>query len=369
MTAIHNLSDPETESIINDPSLGFLGHLTPSALIPHHAYLNPEHFLQLYTQESESTRKHQADHWFLLTGVTQRVFDEYFLHAESGPFSRAFAYDPQLHRLLVATPESTTHSGAGMAFNRMVDRAAEEIGMDDDIAQTGRGCYTSETVGTKQPELAWQPLEIVAGRDNRWPSVVLEVVYSEMDARAKLQADLRYWFRAAPVGTLRIVLTLTINPRNSEIVIEKWERERGGADDRPHLEQRVVISRTEAGDDVAITGSPLIICRIQNAGRTCSVPLVISRAARTLSPNNITTRFLNHFIKYSSSSARFEAVSYCYTGNVSHLYKISDSEFSNHAISIGPAATPLLPLLLRSLPCFTKAYQRASELQYVGILY
>jgi hypothetical protein len=254
MTVNYDLADSETQAIINDPSGGFLGHLAPSEAIPHYAYFGPKQFLQIFEREHNPNR--QTDHWFLLTGVTQRVFNETFLEAESGPFSRAFAYDPYFHRLLVATPESKTHSVAGTAFDRMVDRAAEDIGMDYEVVAMGRGCHTAE-MGTKQPAMAWQPEEIIPGRDNRWPSVVLEVVFSESDPRPKLQADLRYWFRAPPPDTVRTVFILVINPRMDEIVIERWERT--GADELPHIEQRAVIVRTETGENLTITGSPLII--------------------------------------------------------------------------------------------------------------
>ncbi|CEL10608.1 hypothetical protein ASPCAL13725 [Aspergillus calidoustus] len=254
MTVNDDLADSETEAIINDPSGGFLGHLAPSEAIPHYAYFGPKQFLQIFEREHNPNR--QTDHWFLLTGVTQRVFNETFLEAESGPFSRAFAYDPFFHRLLVATPESTTHSVAGTAFDRMVDRAAEDIGMDYEVVAMGKGYHAAE-MGTKQPAMAWQPEEIGPGRDNRWPSVVLEVVVSESDPRPKLQADLRYWFRAPPLDTVRTVFILIINSRMDEIVIEKWERT--AADERPHIVQRVVLSRMETGGNVMITGSPLII--------------------------------------------------------------------------------------------------------------
>jgi hypothetical protein len=108
-----------------------------------------------------------------------------------------------------------------------------------------------------------------------------------------------------------------------------------------------------------IRSSSPMICRIQKSGRTCSVPLPISRAARTLSPNNIITRYLNHHQEIFIFSTRFEAVGYSCLGNVSCLYRISNSKLFNHAISVGPTTTPLR-LSLRSPPCFTVAYQQAS---------
>lgn len=111
-------------------------------------------------------------------------------------------------------------------------------------------------MGTKQPDMAWQPMRIDPSRDNHWPSMVLEVALSER--QAKLQSDIRWWFLAPPPdGVVNIVLTLRINQNKKEIVIDKWEK--STATDRAHLEQRVVVSRSQRAGNVTINGAPLII--------------------------------------------------------------------------------------------------------------
>ncbi|KAL4806766.1 hypothetical protein BDV18DRAFT_138170 [Aspergillus unguis] len=243
----------KTEHIINglDPGRGFLGHLTPPD-IPHYPYHSPGQFLQDYERElnsSETTdRWENTDRWFLLTGVTQRIFNEWFSSSESGPFSHGCAFDAALERLLVALPESTTHSVAAQAFTRMVDRAAEAVGMEDGLDEIGSGAHTSPEIGTKQPDMAWRPV----GRNNKWPSMVLEVLLG--GCLVKLQSDIRYWCMAPPEGVVNIILTLQIS-QGGEVVIEKWDNTR--AQGGPRLEQTVVISRT--GSTVMITGSPLTI--------------------------------------------------------------------------------------------------------------
>ncbi|KAL4920031.1 hypothetical protein BDW62DRAFT_209211 [Aspergillus aurantiobrunneus] len=240
------------EHIINglETGRGFLGRLSPS-IIPHYPYRGPEQFLQDF--EREFNPSEQTDHWFLLTGVTQQIFNKWFSEPESGPFSRGCAFDAALERLLVALPESTTHSAAALAFNKMVGRAARTVRMEDGLKEIGSGGHTSQGMGTKQPDMAWRPARMVAGRNNSWPSMVLEVSLSEN--QAKLQSDVRYWLLAPPAGAVKIVLTLKINQRKEEVVIEKWENTR--AEGGPHLEQTVVISRTRA--NVTITESPLTI--------------------------------------------------------------------------------------------------------------
>jgi hypothetical protein len=245
--------DSEMERIVNAPGRSFLGHLAPS-IIPHYPYRDPEQFLQDF--EREYNPSEQADHWFVLTGVTQRVFDEHFSEPESGPFSRGRAFDPHLQRLLIVMPESRVHADAATAFLKMVDRATRAVGMEYGLDEPGSGSFESATMGIKQPDMAWQPMRIDPSRDNHWPSMVLEVALSE--SQAKLQSDIRWWFLAPPPdGIVNIVLTLRINQNKEEIVVDKWEK--STANDRAHLEQRVVVSRIQRAGNVTINGAPLII--------------------------------------------------------------------------------------------------------------
>jgi hypothetical protein len=127
-----------------------------------------------------------------------------------------------------------------------------EYGLDE----PGSGSFESATMGIKQPDMAWQPMRIDPSRDNHWPSMVLEVALSE--SQAKLQSDIRWWFLAPPPdGIVNIVLTLRINQNKEEIVVDKWEK--STANDRAHLEQRVVVSRIQRAGNVTINGAPLII--------------------------------------------------------------------------------------------------------------
>ncbi|KAL4963991.1 uncharacterized protein BDV14DRAFT_190515 [Aspergillus stella-maris] len=250
MAVDYEYQDSEMERAISDPDRGFLGHLAPS-VIPHYQYQGPEQFLRDFEREHNPSK--QTDHWFLLTGVTQRIFNEHFSQPESGPFSRGCAFDSDLKCLLVAMPESTTHSAAAMIFTKMVSRAARSVWMEDGLDEMGSGGHTSKVMGAKQPDMAWRPERKVPGRDNHWPSMVLEVALSE--TRAKLQSDARYWLRAPPGGAVKIILTLIIKQRKEEIIIERWEHVR--AQGSPHLQQQVVISRRRS--NVTFTGSPLVI--------------------------------------------------------------------------------------------------------------
>ncbi|KAL3456198.1 hypothetical protein BJX64DRAFT_294305 [Aspergillus heterothallicus] len=252
MAVGYEFEDSEMERIINAPGRSFLGHLAPS-IIRHYPYQSPEQFLQIFEREYNPSM--QADHWFVLTGVTQRVFDGHFSKPESGPFSCGLSFDPDLERLLIVMPLSKIHEVAGYEFLKMVERATRVVGMEYGLSELSGG-FESPTMGTKVPDLAWQPMHIDPGRNYNWPTMVLEVALSE--SQAKLQSDVRWWFLAPPPdGVVNILLTLRIARDKEEIVIDKWER--SVPHDRGHLEQRVVVSRTRRTGNISIQGSPLVI--------------------------------------------------------------------------------------------------------------
>ncbi|KAJ5286500.1 hypothetical protein N7524_001806 [Penicillium chrysogenum] len=90
------------------------------------------------------------------------------------------------------------------------------------------------------------------GRSNDWPSVVLEVAFSE--SRDKLQSDITYWLRASG-GDVKMVITLQINQYSLNITIEDWGTQ--GDNSVNHLYQTVQISRK--GSEITTTGSCLVI--------------------------------------------------------------------------------------------------------------
>lgn len=84
--------------------------------------------------------------------------------------------------------------------------------------------------------------------------MVLEVGVSER--KSKLQIDAQWWLNNSN-GDVKITLTMSVNRRNPQITINKWELE----NNRPGITQTVTLSKDKLGDDQEIkaSGTPLLI--------------------------------------------------------------------------------------------------------------
>ncbi|KAL4782809.1 hypothetical protein BJX76DRAFT_368903 [Aspergillus varians] len=242
-----SLSNGDCESAINEPGRGFLGCLTPS-VVQHYPYRGKEQFLDDFQHAIDAT-SHTTE-WFLVTGVNSEIFTREFLESDNRPFSSWCSYDAELELLLLRMIKSAAHEAAAEAFQTMLIEAIAPTGMSHSLQALG-GATRFAIIGNKEPDKSWVPFRIPRGRSNNWPSVVLEVAYSE--TTAKLQSDIRYWLRASQ-GDVKIVFTLKIARNKPRITIEKWEINENG---RVHLETQVTISRN--GGSVIIYGSPLTI--------------------------------------------------------------------------------------------------------------
>lgn len=63
------------------------------------------------------------------------------------------------------------------------------------------------------------PCELPHGRSDDWPSVVLEISFSE--TQSKLMSDVRFWLHESD-SDVKIVLTLKIQRQRPEIIFEEW---------------------------------------------------------------------------------------------------------------------------------------------------
>ncbi|KAL2869538.1 uncharacterized protein BJX67DRAFT_332844 [Aspergillus lucknowensis] len=241
---------PTTIVYADDLARGFLGNLTPS-IIPHFPYQGRGQFYNDFQDKLEIFSDNN-DEWVLITGVSEETYHHEFEPEESksNVFSRARAYDQQLHLLLIRMVVSTPHEVASVAFHDMLRDATRPVGV---MPRPFGGYRWEPPVGGKVPDQAWTPNRLPRGRPHRWPSAVLEVTYSE--TRAKLRSDVRYWFRASG-GDVKVVFTVTVEQRTPQIIIEKWEQD-AHYPGRSHLEQVVTVSKS--GHRIRVSAAPFTI--------------------------------------------------------------------------------------------------------------
>ncbi|KAL3459765.1 hypothetical protein BJX64DRAFT_278988 [Aspergillus heterothallicus] len=239
-------SDLETLRVLDDAGRGFLGCLAP-AVFHRYPYCDRAQFQNDFNHEFQTARD-TAIEWFLVTEVDEETFTAQFLNAEEAPFSRWCAYDNTLELLLINIMKSKAHEIAGHAFGDLIKEAILDMGMRRSLVALG-GPTLSATNGAKEPDNAWKPTSLPRGRSEDWPTVVLEVAYSE--TQSKLRSDVRYWLRE-PEEQVKTVLTCRIAQNEPRLTIERWERNGGH---RGCCQQRVVVKKTR--DKIVITGAPL----------------------------------------------------------------------------------------------------------------
>ncbi|KAL3475976.1 hypothetical protein BJX99DRAFT_270791 [Aspergillus californicus] len=194
--------------------------MDPTCPIPTYAYRGPEEFL-----------KDKED-----------AFNRYL--STSDIFSDVRAYDGQAGAVLLLIV-SDAHHAAASAFDNFLNNAVNRQGLNLTPCEGTR--QTAED-GSKNPDGAWRPSRLPRDRSVIWPSIVLEVSYSE--TRAKLMSDIRWWFRAS-LGDVKVVMTVDIDRHSPIIVIEQWVRDRIGR----HRQQTIRITNSGAG--AVIIGAPL----------------------------------------------------------------------------------------------------------------
>ncbi|KAL4916505.1 hypothetical protein BDW62DRAFT_186158 [Aspergillus aurantiobrunneus] len=138
--------------------------------------------------------------------------------------------------MVVAKP----HEAAVHEFGLLLHNATSRHG----VKLRAYGGYHSAADWGKIPDEAWRPLRLPRDRSLDWPSVVLEVSFSE--TREKLMSDIRHWLGASG-GDVKVVFTVAIERHAPKIIIEQWVMQNS----REGREQRIEITKSGAEVEVS----------------------------------------------------------------------------------------------------------------------
>ena len=191
--------------------------------------------------------------WMLFTGVDQQTFTQDFLDPAT-PWTNISwcSFDKVNSLLLVRMPKSRQHESAARQFSKIFDKAVEPTGLESALRDLGSATQDGPS-GKKEPDCSWLPIRLPRGRSDHWPSVVVEVSFSETSS--KLMSDVRYWLGDSQ-GDVELVITIKINRKKPEFEIVTWEYDAAAALRRRRV-QVVFISKTD--NNISINGSPMII--------------------------------------------------------------------------------------------------------------
>lgn len=163
-------------------------------------------------------------------------------------------YNKKLHILLLTIPESP-HEICAQAFGGIMTDQAMENQVRRQL--NSRGATQQETSDRlKEPDLSWGPRFLPPDRSLEWPTVVLEVGYSE--TRAKLQQDMSFWLNKSDESVL-MAISIDIKRPSGDIYICSWERgipSPADPEPQPLKLQEIKISPTKPA---SYTGDPLKI--------------------------------------------------------------------------------------------------------------
>jgi hypothetical protein len=128
------------------------------------------------------------------------------------------SYDSK-HYILTLKMASHMHSGAAMEFSNLIALWREDMQMRRDLYSIGTGKFY-EGSKNKVPDASWVPRWHGADLNRYWPSMVVEVAFTE--TRAHLEDDIRFWLKESK-GDVKVAVSISVQPKNpGRVVLEQW---------------------------------------------------------------------------------------------------------------------------------------------------
>ncbi|KAJ5397684.1 hypothetical protein N7509_005797 [Penicillium cosmopolitanum] len=237
-------------------------------------YVNVDAFFaQLRSIGTSFTDEQRANGpWILVTSVDEQAFkciqDSH--HELLDLWS--ILYNP-VDYTISTKMESFFHGTLAMAITRWLDGKLTTMGLNHEAIFTGTANHTlfvlnragqrvlndvgNPEIIRKRADQTVHPFTVQAPRSMKWPSLVLEVSYSE--SRAKIGEDLRLWLQNSQ-SEIRFAMAAFITARSKTISIEEWKvRTRAGTQEQPRYTaeriQFMSIEKPRSHGDPIITGS------------------------------------------------------------------------------------------------------------------
>ncbi|KAJ5463206.1 hypothetical protein N7475_008150 [Penicillium sp. IBT 31633x] len=189
---------------------------------------------------------------YIIFSIDTATHDRDFLDPNIEPkLSIRTTFDQNINSLAVKMVLHE-HEELSAAFHTAIVRALGPMGLERSIYHY-RNTTIPVTNGSKQPDEAWGPRPPPPGSLRR-PTVVVEIAVTE--TYAKLLRDTNRWLDPID-GLARVVLAIKADRRRPRITIERWQYDSAKAE----IEnvQTIEIIESSEGDEVTVTGGPLLI--------------------------------------------------------------------------------------------------------------
>jgi hypothetical protein len=127
-------------------------------------------------------------------------------------------YDGREEILIVKLMVGVMHEGVAHLFARMLEAKLFLLDVSASLLPTRSGRFGHHGGRSKEADFGYKPRS--RPMENDWPSFVLEVGVSE--SLAMLRRDAAIWITNSD-GRIRIVIVLSVNRRDRQILVERWE--------------------------------------------------------------------------------------------------------------------------------------------------
>ncbi|EEQ83610.1 uncharacterized protein BDCG_00415 [Blastomyces dermatitidis ER-3] len=257
--SLHSRESEKVTNKLSKQSRRFLEQLHLPPDVSEYEYSGLPHLQEVTGQAYNRFITNRTQSPFVI--FTNLPVDE-FEQNEDNFFGRV-DYNPNL-QLLILTMVSFPYEVAAGVFGRLVDDRAKE----NDVRRIllPRGSTRTDTPDRwKQADKSWIPRELPPGRTTQWPSIAVEVGYSE--TREKLKSDMKFWLNTN--NEVRMALSIDIKRPSGTIFITAWKRgapipPRMSSNPEPQATQEIKIERGKAGQKPHITGNSNLTIPFEN---------------------------------------------------------------------------------------------------------
>jgi hypothetical protein len=233
---------------------------TPSPIMSKEGYKMQEPRCEFPSHLPPNTSKYKYSGFAGLENAVSQAYDRFIdnnqslvvftdippeeIEKYSDSFPGRIDYYPIL-QMLVLSMVSYPHEVATGTFEQLMTVKATKNGIRRIL--TARGATRTKTPSReKQADRSWSPSPplLPPGRSIDWPTVPLEVAFSE--SRQQVKADMGWWLNASN-GDVLLALSIDIKRQSKNIYVTSWER--GAMPTRQHprpdpkTRQEIIIYR------------------------------------------------------------------------------------------------------------------------------
>lgn len=192
-------------------------------------------------------RSGRASQYFVFLNVSKKIFNLYFADSNDNQFDADSYYHKE--EAIVIKMISPMHETAHLVFFATLVAKLGDMKMEKKLQPIGAS--TTKTNGRdKEPDQSYRPISLPKGRSRQWPSVTVEVGFSE--SRTKLANDARWWLTES-AGYVKSIITIFIRKVRKEITFEVWSLVPGPNGMFPRVTYRTVLCQEKDGDNIEMS--------------------------------------------------------------------------------------------------------------------